>query len=307
MRVLAVQEHGLLLEFLFKAMKETPKTRVRQCLKHRSVLVNDKVTTRFDHSLAPGDKVSVLTLKEARPALKPQAGITVVFEDDAIIVIEKPAGLLTIATETVAKQTAFYLTNQYVCEAGAARSRKEDRREGAPPLKKMIFIVHRLDREASGLLVFAKGAEVKQKLQDGWSDARKKYYALVEGVPKEIAGTITSYLRENKMLNVYSTPDAHDAKLSTTRYRTLRSSPHYSLLEVALETGRKHQIRVHLSEMDHPIVGDERYGSKTDPAGRLGLHAFYLSLAHPVSGKELVFESPLPPVFEQVLKKDAGA
>ena len=233
--------------------------------------------------------------------------LRVLHEDRDILVIDKPAGLLTIATETVAKQTAFYLTNQYVCESETARSRKEDRREGASSLKKMIFIVHRLDREASGLLVFAKNAEVKQKLQAGWSDTRKKYYAVVEGVPKEASGTITSFLRENKMLNVYSTRDAHDAKLSTTRYRMLRSGPRYALLEVALETGRKHQIRVHLSEMGNPIIGDERYGSKADPAGRLGLHAFHLALSHPVSGKEMVFETPLPPLFEQVLKKDLAA
>lgn len=307
MRTFSVEEDARLLDYLFKVLKDTTKTNVRQCLKHRSVLVNGKVTTQFDQPLMTGDKVSVLSLKESRPAVKPKAGITVVFEDDAIIVIEKPAGLLTIATETVAKQTAFYLTNQYVCEAQAACSRKEDRREGVAPLKKLIFIVHRLDREASGLLLFAKNAEVKQKLQAGWSDARKKYYAVVEGVPKEASGTITSYLRENKMLNVYSTPDPYDAKLSTTRYRMLRSGPGYALLEVELETGRKHQIRVHLSEMGHPIIGDERYGSKTDPAGRLGLHAFHLVFSHPVSGKEMVFESPLPLSFEQVLKKGLGA
>ena len=304
MRVFTVREEGRLLEYLFKALKETPKTRVRQCLKFRSVLVNDRVTTRFDHPLVPGDKISLLSLKEARPAAKPQGDITVVFEDDAIIVIDKPPGLLTVATETVATRTAFYLTNQYVCEADAARTGKGHRREGKPIRRKTIFIVHRLDRDASGLLVFAKDLETKQKLQTGWKEVRKKYYAVVEGTPKEPSGEITSFLRENKLLSVYSTPNARDAKLSTTRYRTLRSGPHYALLEVALETGRKHQIRVHLSEMGHPIIGDKRYGSKTDPAGRLGLHACSLALSHPVSGQAMVFESPLPSSFEQVLGKN---
>lgn len=307
MRTFSVEEDARLLDYLFKVLKDATKTSVRQCLKHRSVLVNDKVTTRFDQPLMPGDKVSVLTLKEARPAAKPQGDIKVVYEDDAIIVIDKPAGLLTVATETVSERTAFYLTNRYVCEADAARLKKKSFREGRPLRKKTIFIVHRLDREASGLLVFAKDLETKQKLQSGWKNVQKKYYAVVEGTPKEPSGTVTSFLRENKLLSVYSTPNAHDAKLSTTRYRTLRSSSHYSLLEVALETGRKHQIRVHLSEMGHPIIGDGRYGRKTDPAGRLGLHAFRLELSHPVSGKPLVFESPLPPLFEQVLKKDIGA
>ena len=306
MRTFSVEQDAPLLEYLFKVLKDTTKTNVRQCLKHRSVLVNGQVTTQFDHPLVPGDKVGVLSLKESRPVLKPEGGIAVVFEDDAIIVIDKPSGLLTVATETVATRTAFYLTNQYVGEADAARLKKEYHRDGKPVRKKTIFIVHRLDKDASGLLVFAKDLETKQKLQLGWKEVQKKYYAVVEGTPREASGTITSYLRENKLLSVYSTPDAHDAKLSTTRYRTLRSSLHYALLEVALETGRKHQIRVHLSERGHPIIGDGRYGSKTDPAGRLGLHAFHLALAHPISGKEIVFESPLPPVFDQVLKKDAG-
>lgn len=304
MRVLTVQENGCLLEYLFKRLKETPKTRVRQCLKFRSILVNDHVTTRFDHPLIPGDKVCVLTLKEARPAAKPQGDIAVIFEDDTIIVIDKPSGLLTVATETVATRTAFYLTNQYVCEADAARLKKGHCRVDKPLRRKTIFIVHRLDKDASGLLVFAKDLKTKQKLQSGWKEVRKKYYAVVEGTPEKPSGAITSFLRENKLLSVYSTPHAQGAKLSTTRYQTLRASLHYALLEVALETGRKHQIRVHLSEMGHPIIGDKRYGAKTNPAGRLGLHACTLALSHPVSGQEMIFESPLPSSFEQVFKND---
>ena len=304
MRTLKVQEPGQLLDYLFKTLKDTKKTRIRQSLKFGSISVNGKAITRFDHPLIPGDKVCILTAKEARPALAPQFGVEVVFEDDAIIVINKPSGLLTIATETEAMQTAFYATNEYVCESEAEKH-KGDRHFGErAALKKRIFIVHRLDRDASGLLVFAKNAEIKGLLQSGWQNVTKKYYAVVEGIPKEKSGTIKSSLRENKFLKVYSDPKAQDAKPSITHYQVLQSGGHYSLVEVELETGRKHQISVHLSEMGHPIAGDERYGSKTDPAGRLALHAFYLSLPHPVSGELKVFQSALPGAFEQILRKD---
>ncbi|MBU9889148.1 MAG: RluA family pseudouridine synthase [Candidatus Omnitrophica bacterium] len=304
MRVLTVRETGRLLEYLFQTLQEAPKTRIRRALKLRAVRVNGQVTTRFDHPLVPGDKVGLLSLKESRPAAKPQGDVQVVHEDDAIIVIEKPAGLLTVSTETVSERTAFYLTNRYVNEKNMGRPKRERFCGGRPPRKKTIFVVHRLDREASGLLVFAKDLETKQKLQSGWKHVQKKYYAVVEGIPEEPSGTITSFLRENKRLSVYSASNERDAKLSTTHYRTLRSSPHYALLEIALETGRKHQIRVHLSERGHPIVGDDRYGSGADPAGRLGLHAFRLELRHPVTGEAKVFEIPLPAELDRVLKKD---
>ena len=126
----------------------------------------------------------------------------------------------------------------------------------------------------------------------------------MEGTPKEPRGTITSFLRENKTLKVYSTKNAENSKLSTTHYRVLRTSPHYSLLEVELKTGRKHQIRVHLSDLGHPIIGDDLYGSKTDPAGRLALHAYYLAFKHPVNGREMIFQIPLPENFDRALASD---
>lgn len=307
MRTLIVSEKGKLLDYLFKAFHDTKKTRIRECLKFRAVSVNGAVTTRFDHALFPGDKVEILSLKEAKPSARPKFGIKIVFEDDLIIVIEKPAGLLTVATETIGTQTAFYATNDYVGMAEAERLRQGRFPHGNAARKKQIFIVHRLDREASGLLVFAKNAEVKESLQSGWKSVQKKYFAVVEGIPEQASGTRTSFLRENKFLKVYSTPKTENAKLSTTHYRVLRSSPHYSLLEVELETGRKHQIRVHLSEMGHPITGDERYGSRTDPAGRLALHACYLAFSHPGSGKEMIFHSALPDSFQRILKADENS
>lgn len=307
MKPFIVSEHACLLEYLLKTLHDQSKTKVRQALKHGLVSVNEKTTTRFDLPLVPGDRVWLRSSREPKSSSVPQAGIRVIFEDDWLIVIEKPAGLLTIATETVSRQTAFYWTNQYVLETAAASLKKERSRHFPKPRGKQIFVVHRLDREASGLLVFAKSFEVKQQLQTGWHLASKKYYAVVEGIPSKPFGTITSFLRENKRLSVYSTSNPRDAKRSTTHYRTVRTCEKYALLEVGLETGRKHQIRVHLSEMGHPIVGDERYGSKTDPMGRLGLHAFHLSFPHPVTGEQQAFESPLPVSFEKIFLSTAAS
>ncbi|MDD5672445.1 MAG: RNA pseudouridine synthase, partial [Candidatus Omnitrophica bacterium] len=192
----------------------------------------------------------------------------------------------------------------YLLEANHRRLGKGGYGRNMPVRKKRVFIVHRIDKDASGLLVFAKSEDVKHSLQSGWKNVKKKYFAVVAGIPKEKSGSVTSFLRENKALNVYTADRADDAKLSTTRFRVLRSSAHYSLLEIELETGRKHQIRVHLADLGHPIAGDERYGCKTNPAGRLALHACELALIHPVSGKRMVFHSAMPDSFDQILKKD---
>ena len=165
-------------------------------------------------------------------------------------------------------------------------------------------MVHRLDQAASGLIIFAKTEIVKQKLQADWDQAIKRYYAVVEGIPSKKSGTITSHLHENTALKVYSTAPEEGGKLSVTHYEVLRSSSNYSILEVKIDTGRKHQIRVQLSDSGHPIAGDDRYGSRTNPARRLALHACYLSLKHPVSGKEIVLHCPLPRSFDQILNKD---
>lgn len=310
MRTFTVDEKGCLLDYLFKVLADTKKTRVRQFLKFQTVSVNGAVTTRFDYVLQPGDQVCVRTAKDpavASAAAPPKFGIEIVFEDPAVLVIHKPSGLLTIATDRVATKTAFYALHEYLIEAQRQRFGKGGAGRSVPGRKKLIFIVHRIDKDASGLLVFAKNEEVKHSLQSGWKNVKKKYFAVVEGIPKEKSGSVTSFLRENKALNVYTANRADDAKLSTTRYRALRSSAHYSLLEIELDTGRKHQIRVHLADLGHPIAGDERYGCKTNPAGRLALHACELAFVHPVSGKRMVFHSPMPDSFDQILKKDRQA
>jgi 23S rRNA pseudouridine1911/1915/1917 synthase len=210
--------------------------------------------------------------------------LKIVFEDDSVIVVDKPEGLLTMATATERSKTAYSLLRQYL------HSRK-------PP--EQLFIVHRLDREASGLLVFAKSTEAKERLQDQFKDhsAGRRYIAVVEGRVKADDFTIRSYLTENAAYRVYSTKNAKVGKLAVTHVHALKRSPKNTLVGVRLETGRKHQIRVHLADYGHPIVGDKNYGSNANPLRRLALHGAGLAFRHPDTGKLMQFDSPPPKTF----------
>jgi 23S rRNA pseudouridine1911/1915/1917 synthase len=211
----------------------------------------------------------------------------IVFEDPSVIVIEKPAGLLTMSTEKEKSKTAYAELRAYL------NSKR-------PPEK--LFIVHRLDREASGLLVFAKSPEAKERLQDQFKDhsAGRRYVAVVEGVVTQNEFTLRSYLAENKAYRVYSTPNKNDGSLAITHVRVLTRKRKSTVLEVRLETGKKHQIRVHLAERRHPIVGDKSYGSVNNPIRRLALHGAHLAFKHPISGKPMAFDSPYPKVFDTI-------
>ena len=263
--------------------KGISRTKIKQLLKHRAIEVNGKEVMRLDHELARGDRIAIRK-DNKKSKLVPSFGIRIVFEDSALIVIEKPAGLLTIASEKEKTRTAYYLMNEYL-------------KERDPWAGERVFIVHRLDQGTSGLIVFAKNDTVKRVLQGNWKRAEKKYYAVVEGVPREVAGEITSRLSETRTLRVYSNRGSENAKPAVTHYRLLRTSGEYSLLDILLKTGRKNQIRVHLADIGHPVAGDRKYGAHTDPLRRLGLHAYLLSIPHPLTGKLLRFESKMPADF----------
>jgi 23S rRNA pseudouridine1911/1915/1917 synthase len=217
--------------------------------------------------------------------------VRIVFEDDALVVVEKPAGLLTIATETEKTRTLYALLRE-------TANRKR------PPEK--IFIVHRLDREASGLLVFAKTISAKEKLQDQFKDhsAGRRYVAVIEGRPHPDKFTIRSYLAENAAFRVYSTKKPAAGKPAVTHVRVMRGDSKMTLVEVQLETGRKHQIRVHLAERGHPIVGDKTYGSRLNPLHRLALHGARLEFRHPITGSLLHFETPVPKSFGGLIRSE---
>jgi len=208
-------------------------------------------------------------------------GLVIIHEDSAIIVVDKPPGMLTMATDKEKERTAYFAMTDYV-------------RKGYAKSPKRIFIVHRLDRDTSGVLIFAKTEEAKFYLQSHWDETQKKYLAVVHGRCERQSGTISSYLAENKAYAVYSTDDREKGRLSHTAYRVLKETKDFSLLEVDLLTGRKHQIRVHLAGNGNPIVGDRRYGKRGDDHKRIALHALSVSFKHPVSGRECFFETKVP-------------
>ena len=225
-----------------------------------------------------------------QPAKYQPKGLKLLYEDRDIIVVEKPCGLLTIGTDRDKSRTVHTILNEYV-------------RKGDPRSKNRIYIVHRLDRDTSGILILAKSEPAKCILQEHWQETDKRYLTVVYGSPKPKVGTISSCLAENSSFTVYSTPDPALGKLSHTKYTVLKETKGLSLLEIHLLTGRKHQIRVHLSEKGHPVVGDRKYGIGNEAYGTLALHARSISFTHPVSGKRLTFETGIPDFFTRLVGK----
>jgi 23S rRNA pseudouridine1911/1915/1917 synthase len=285
----SIQEKILLQDFLFTALKDLKKTKIKQILKFGSVHVNGREVTWYRHPLKPGDKVEILGKQRASAERsRAELGLKIVYEDSDLLVVEKPAGLLTMGTEREKEATLYFMLNEYE----RSKTKEESGR---------VFIVHRLDRDASGLIVFAKSDALKRVLQGHWELATKKYYAITEGTPKEKTGTIENFLREDAFKRVYSVSKNHpEAQHAVTHYRVLRENGGYALLEVTLETGRKNQIRVHLSGIGCPIMGDEKYGAKSDPFRRLALHACFLSFPHPSTNELKTFQSALPSPFKKI-------
>lgn len=220
-------------------------------------------------------------------------GLTILYEDRDVIVVEKPCGLLTIGTDRDKSRTVHTILNEYV-------------RKGDPRSRNRVYIVHRLDRDTSGILILAKSEAAKMYLQEHWQDTDKRYLTVVHGTFAVKAGTISSCLAENSAYKVYSTPDPALGKLSHTEYAVIKEAKGFSLLEIHLLTGRKHQIRVHLSEKGHPVVGDRKYGKGNEAHGNLALHARSLSFTHPVSGRRLTFETRIPDYFTRLVGSIEG-
>lgn len=282
-----VTEPATLMDFLIAAMPDRKRTTIKELLKHNQVAVNSVPVTQFNHELQPGDIVKVNLTREFRVFYNRR--LKIVYEDDDIIVVNKGYGLLSIGNDKVKDGTAYSILKEYV-------------KWGNPANK--IFIVHRLDRDTSGLMVFAKNEEAKNSLQHNWNNMvlDRKYVAVVEGAPEPASGTYRSYLAENSQHEVYSTENQEEGKLAVTRYSTLAAGNGFALMEVELDTGRKNQIRVHMSDLGHPISGDRRYGAGTSPIHRLALHAQTLRFVHPVTRKEMKFTTPIPAGFLSMVK-----
>jgi len=281
-----VKEATTLMEFLVVAMPERKRTAIKQLLKYSQVKVEGTVTTQFDAPLEAGNLVEV---NFTRPFITfHNRRVQLVYEDEHLLVVNKGYGLLSIGNDKIKDGTAYTILRDYV--------------KDVDPRNK-IFIVHRLDQHTSGLMMFAKSMEVKEALQHNWNNMvrRRQYVCVVEGKPDPAEGTVKSYLAENSKFLVYSTDNPDEGKPAMTHYTTLKSANGYSLMAVELETGRKNQIRVHMSDLGHPIAGDRRYGAKTSPIHRLALHARTLVFIHPVTRKLMEFETPIPASFASMV------
>lgn len=281
-----VRQDAALLSYLFDLLKDRSKSSVKSLLKHGRIWVNGNVKTHFDTPLHPGDEVLISHERAKTTFNNPY--LRIVWEDESLIVVEKKDGLLSVSESQAQERTAYAFLSRYV--------REQDPRN-------RIFVLHRLDRGTSGLMMFARNKGVQEKLRNDWSTmiTRRSYVAVVEGRPDPVQGRLVSYLAENSRMKVFCT-DASRGKEAVMHYRVLQSNNRYSLVEFELETGRKNQIRAQMEEAGYPVAGDPKYGAMTNPAERLLLHAFRLSFIHPVTGREIAFETPIPSAFRALVK-----
>ena len=271
-----------LLEFLFATFPSQSRNSVKSLLSSHRVSIDGAPITQFNFKLYPGDTVII---SKTAIRKKTRSHLPIIYEDDEIIVINKPSGLLSIASDKEKGSTAYRMLSDYVQQKD-----KHNR----------IFVVHRLDEDTSGVLMVAKNPQIQKALQDNWNDIVKKrgYYAIVEGQMKDKEGTVKSYLRKNAQNMMYSVKSPKDAQLAITHYKVIKENEKYSLLDVNIDTGRKNQIRVHMGDLGHNIIGDDKYGNPSNPIKRLGLHAYCLELIHPIKKKKMTFKSPMPKEFE---------
>ncbi|KGX91084.1 RNA pseudouridylate synthase [Pontibacillus halophilus JSM 076056 = DSM 19796] len=277
-----VHESTELLPFLLHVLNKS-RNSVKSMLGRGQIAIDGDPVTAFNAQLQNGQVVTVSN----RTITKQDewAGLKILHEDDHIIVIDKASGLLSIASDKEKSATAHRQLMEHV-----KKTHKNNR----------VFIVHRLDRDTSGVMVFAKSEKVKNMLQDNWKEvvSKRTYVALVEGRVKHEQGTITSWMKETKTHLMYSVKEGQGGKYAETHYKTLQANRRFSLLELQLKTGRKNQIRVHMKDLGHPIVGDKKYGASTNEIGRLGLHAKELAFTHPITGKTISYQSDIPTVFK---------
>ena len=279
-----------LLEFLLETFKNQSRNSVKSLLSSHRVSVDGAPTSQFNFKLYPEDTVIISNAPIRR---KTRSNLPIIYEDDDIIVINKPSGLLSIASDNEKSSTAYRMLSDYVQQKD-----KHNR----------IFVVHRLDEDTSGVLMVAKNVKIQQALQNNWNDIVKKrvYYAIVEGVMEKKSDTIKSYLKKNSQNLMYSSKKAGEGQLAITHYKVMKSNGTYSLLDVNIDTGRKNQIRVHLGEKGHHIIGDNKYGEPANPIKRLGLHAYELDLIHPFTGKLVKFTAPMPKIFDELFDKEGN-
>jgi len=277
------EERSKLLDFLFNHLTGWSKKTIKQRLQGSSVAVNGVITTKHDFPLNVNDVVEVGVVKKASTQVQTLQKLEIIYQDKDIIAINKPAGLLSVGNTTESKQHALAILRNQL-----SRAKKQVK----------LWPVHRLDRDTSGILLFATSKEMREKVMDKWGISEKVYLAIVEGCPKEKKGTIDQPLRADEKVYHMHVGKHPDAKPAITHYEVKQTTPERSLLEVKIETGRQHQIRAHLAWLGHSIIGDERYGTKGE---KMGLHAKKLTIIHPVNKKPMSFEIDAPRDFYALL------
>lgn len=280
-----VEQEMPLLEFLFTAVKES-KNKIKLTLKGRGVKVNGKVVTQFDYPLVPGMRVAVSRSK--RNDTFKSRYVKIVYEDRWLVVVVKNIGILSMAAGHSSLNVKSVLDDYF------AKSRQKSR----------AHVVHRLDRDTSGLMIYAKDIDTEQILEHNWHDIvyDRRYVAVVSGEMEESEGTIANWLKDNKAYVTYSSPVDNGGKYAVTHFYVLDRTTEHSLVEYKLETGRKNQIRVHSADMGHPVCGDVKYGNGDDPLHRLCLHAYVLCFTHPITGERMEFDTPVPAQFRHLFK-----
>ena len=273
-----IAKESQLFDYLLSKFDKLSRNSVKNLLAKKQIVVNGKIITKYDYNLKVGDRVSFNGKKD-------NMGLKIIYEDELFLVIDKPYNLLTVATDKEKEKTAYVEVNRYI---------KHNNQKGK------IYVLHRLDKDTSGVLVFCKDEIVKNELQSKWNEIvlKREYIAIVEGTLSRKEGRIKSYLKENKTKMVFSTKDK-DGKLAITDYKVLKENSKYSLVLINLLTGRKNQIRVHFKELGNRLIGDKKYGASSDPLSRLCLHASRLSFAY--EGKEYDFKSSYPIKFNSLI------
>ena len=284
--VYTVAQPTTLLPFLLSSVKGKSRNNVKSLLSRRLVAVDGVPASRFDTPLAPGQQVAILPSSAPRADALP---FPILYEDEHLIVVNKPAKLLSVATDKEKARTAYHMVTDYV----------KARRVGD-----RIFVLHRLDRDTSGVLMFARDPETKELFQSHWNEmvTRRGYLAVVEGTPRPDRDTIRSFLVETDTHLSFSGAPGKGAKEAITSYQVVKTGGGYALLDINIETGRKNQIRVHMKELGHPVAGDKQYGARTNPIGRLCLHANELSFTHPATGEPVTFKAKMPRDFNRVFR-----
>lgn len=285
--IVQVDEEIGLLDFLLKNAGNKSRTKIKATLRGQGIKVNGRITTQFDYQLKPGMKVSISKAKRDGQQLVSRY-VKLVYEDRHIVVIEKAEGILSMAAGHSSLNVKSVLDDYF---------HKSHQRCTA-------HVVHRLDRETSGLMIYAKDMDTEQILEHNWHDIvyDRRYVAVVSGEIEDDGGTIANWLKDNKAYVTYSSPVDNGGKYAITHFHVLARTTEHSLVEYRLETGRKNQIRVHSADMGHPVCGDMKYGNGDDPLHRLCLHAYRLDFYHPITGARMEFETPIPPAFNRLFK-----